>query len=166
MIVAVTKDASDTQRLAEVLAGLVGPGDVLVLAGDLGAGKTALTQGLARGLGVAEQVTSPTFTLARTYVCHDREGLRLHHLDMYRIDHLQEALDMGLADEFVDDDAVTVIEWGDVVTPAIPASFLEIRLTYGADDDERRLAMHLVGPAWVQRAVAIQQVLGPWLVAD
>ncbi len=166
MIVAVTKDASDTQRLAEGLAGMIMPGDVLVLAGDLGAGKTALTQGLARGLGVAEQVTSPTFTLARTYECRNRSGLRLNHLDMYRIGHLQEALDMGLADEFVDDEAVTVIEWGDVVTPAIPSSYLEIRLTYGTDDDERVLTMHLVGTSWVGRAVQIQQILGPWLAAD
>lgn len=165
MIVAVTKDASDTKRLAEALGGLVGPGDVLLLAGDLGAGKTTLTQGLARGLGVAEQVTSPTFTLARTYVCHNRAGLRLHHLDMYRIDNLEEALDMGLADEFVEEDAVTVVEWGDVVTPVIPSSFLEIRITYGEPDEVRRLALQLVGPSWVQRAVAIQQVLGPWLVA-
>ncbi|MGK2958240.1 MAG: tRNA (adenosine(37)-N6)-threonylcarbamoyltransferase complex ATPase subunit type 1 TsaE [Acidimicrobiales bacterium] len=164
MIIAITKNAPDTQRLAEALAGLISQGDVIVLAGDLGAGKTAFTQGLARGLGVAEQVTSPTFTLARSYDCHNRDGMRLHHLDMYRIDHLQEALDMGLADEFVDDEAVTVIEWGDVVTPAIPSSFLEIRLTYGEDDDERRLLMHLVGPSWVQRAVSLQQLLGLWLV--
>lgn len=163
MIVAYTKDAPDTQHFAEVLARLIGAGDVLLLAGDLGAGKTTFTQGLARGLGVAEQVTSPTFTLAHTYPCHERDGLRLHHLDMYRIDRLQEALDMGLADEFVDEDVVTVIEWGDVVTPAIPSSFLEIRLSYSDRDDERKLTLHLVGPSWVQRAVKIQQALSPWL---
>ena len=82
-----TKSVDDTRELGAALADLARPGDVLILAGDLGTGKTAFAQGFARGLGVEEQVTSPTFILARSY-----EGrLRMHHLDVYRLDHLQEA---------------------------------------------------------------------------
>ena len=116
MIVAVTKDASDTQRIAEVLAGLVGPGDVLVLAGDLGAGKTALTQGLARGLGVAEQVTSPTFTL----IHHYRGEIPIYHFDVYRLQSDKEFEDLGYEEEFFGE-GISIVEWADKVYKFLPA---------------------------------------------
>ena len=133
--------------LGAALADLARPGDVLVLAGDLGAGKTAPRPGLRQGLGVTEPVTSPTFILARSL----RGRLRLHHLDVYRLDHLQEAEDLGLA-ELVDDRGVTLIEWGDVIAPTLPAEHLEVRLAYGEADDHdppgrRRDARGACGPA-------------------
>ena len=156
-LAATTSGVDETRDLAAAVAGLARPGDVLLLAGDLGAGKTAFTQGFARGLEVDEPVTSPTFTLARTYTGR----LRLHHVDVYRLDHLQEAIDMGLA-EMIDDGAVTVVEWGDVVAPALPAEFLEVRLAYGGGDDERTVDVRPVGPYWSARSRALRAALAPW----
>ncbi|MGI8758772.1 MAG: tRNA (adenosine(37)-N6)-threonylcarbamoyltransferase complex ATPase subunit type 1 TsaE [Acidimicrobiales bacterium] len=153
----VTADVDQTRALAAAVAGLARPGDLLLLAGDLGAGKTAFAQGFARGLEIDEAVTSPTFTLVRTYTGR----LRLHHVDVYRLEGLQEALDLGLA-EMVDDGSVTLIEWGDVVAPALPAEFLEVRLEYGKLDDERSVALRTVGRAWSARHAALGAVLAPW----
>jgi tRNA threonylcarbamoyladenosine biosynthesis protein TsaE len=120
-------------------------------------GKTALAQGFAAGLGVTEQVTSPTFILARSY-----EGrLRLHHLDVYRLDHLQEAEDLGLA-ELVDDRGVTLIEWGDVIAPTLPPEHLEVRLAYGEGADDRTVRMAAAGRSWGVRADALRRLLGRW----
>ena len=157
---AVTTATEETRALAAAIAGLVRPGDVILLTGDLGAGKTAFAQGFAGGLGVTEQVTSPTFTLARSY-----EGrLTLNHLDVYRLDHLQEAVDLGLA-ELVDDGGVTIIEWGEVVVPALPADYLMIRLLHQLDPERRRLEFEAVGPHWAVRTDALHAVLEHWLVA-
>ena len=156
-LTAATDSVDATRALGAALAGTARPGDIVLLSGDLGTGKTALTQGFAAGLGVTEQVVSPTFTLARDY-----DGrLRLHHLDVYRLDHLQEAIDLGLA-ELTDDGGVTLIEWGEVVIPTLPPDYLEIRLTYGADDDERLLELVPVGVQWATRAPALAAALGPW----
>jgi tRNA threonylcarbamoyladenosine biosynthesis protein TsaE len=154
---AVCKGTEDTQALASALAELVRPGDLLLLAGDLGTGKTTFAQGFARGLGVDDHVTSPTFTLARTYAGR----LRLHHLDVYRLDHLQEAVDLGLA-ELVDDGGVTLVEWGDVITAALPADYLEVALGYGDDDDTRTVRLGVVGPGWSNRAAALRRLVEPW----
>jgi tRNA threonylcarbamoyladenosine biosynthesis protein TsaE len=152
-----TTSVDDARSLGEALADLARPGDVLVLAGDLGTGKTAFAQGFASGLGVSEPVTSPTFILARSY-----EGrLRLHHLDVYRLDHLQEAEDLGLA-ELVDDRAVTLIEWGDVIAPTLPPEHLEVRLAYGGGDDDRSVRMAAAGRSWAVRADALRRLLGRW----
>jgi tRNA threonylcarbamoyladenosine biosynthesis protein TsaE len=152
-----TTSVDGTRSLGAALAELARPGDVLVLAGDLGTGKTALAQGFAQGLGITEQVTSPTFVLARTY-----EGrLRLHHLDVYRLDHLQEAEDLGLA-ELVDDRSVTLIEWGDVIAPTLPPEHLEVRLAYGAGTDDRTLRLAAAGRSWGVRADALRRLLGGW----
>lgn len=152
-----TSDVDGTRSVGAALAELARPGDIILLTGDLGAGKTAFAQGFARGLGVEEQVTSPTFTLARDY-----DGrLRMHHLDVYRLDRLQEAVDLGLP-EMVDDGAVTLIEWGDVVIPALPAAYLEIRLSFGDDDDARFLELHAIGGGWLSRDDDIAAALAPW----
>ena len=152
-----TTSVDDTRELGAALADLARPGDVVVLAGDLGTGKTAFAQGFARGLGVTEQVTSPTFILARSY-----EGrLRMHHLDVYRLDHLQEAEDLGLA-ELVDDRGVTLIEWGDVIAPTLPAENLEVRLAYGAGSDDRTVRLAAAGRAWAVRADALRRLLSGW----
>lgn len=157
VITVVSKGVDDTRSVGAAVAALTRPSDVVLLSGDLGTGKTAFTQGLAAGLGVAAQVTSPTFTLARSY-----EGrLRLHHLDVYRLDRLQEAVDLGLA-ELMDDGGVTLVEWGDVIIPTLAADFLEIRLAYGEADEERTILFRCVGPRWSNRAVALALAMLPW----
>jgi tRNA threonylcarbamoyladenosine biosynthesis protein TsaE len=160
VIDAVTKSADDTRELGAALASVVTSGDVVLLAGDLGAGKTTLTQGLARGLGVEERVTSPTFILMRPY-----EGrVPLVHVDAYRLEHLQEVIDLGLA-EMLDDGALAVIEWGDVVAPVLPPDFLEVRLGYRESDDEREVHLRVAGPRWSARLAAIRLAVERWSVA-
>ncbi len=138
-----TIGVDQTRALAASVAELVRSGDIVLLAGELGAGKTAFAQGFAAGLGIDEPVTSPTFTLVRTYTGR----LRLHHVDVYRLENLQEALDLDLA-ELIDDGGVTLVEWGDAVAPALPAEFLEVSLDYGADDDRRTVVLRPVGRRW------------------
>lgn len=155
---AATSGVDQTRALATALASLACPGDLVLLAGDLGTGKTAFAQGFAVGLGVDEPVTSPTFILVRTY---PGARLKLHHVDAYRLEHLQEALDLGLA-EMVDDVAVTLIEWGDLVAPALPGDFLEVHLDYGPGDDDRTLALRSVGRRWGARWAAVEKAVAPW----
>jgi tRNA threonylcarbamoyladenosine biosynthesis protein TsaE len=161
VITAATKSPDDTRELAAALAGLVRGGDIVLLAGELGAGKTCFTQGFGRGLGVTEQITSPTFTLMHPY---DGEALRLLHCDVYRLEHLQEILDLGI-NELVDADAVAVIEWGDLAEPVLPADFLEVRITYDEADDTRQFAFRTVGAAWANRSAALQRALERWAAA-
>lgn len=156
--VARTTSVEATRALGAAVAELARPSDLILLAGDLGAGKTAFTQGFGIGLGVSGPITSPTFTLARQH-----EGrLVLHHLDVYRLEHMEEVFDVGLP-ELLDEGAVTVIEWGDAVVPVVPADFLEIRLTFGDGDDERRLALRPVGAPWSARRRALAAALAPWI---
>ncbi len=159
MIACLTKSADDTKAMAAEVATFVRPGDLVVLAGDLGAGKTAFTQGLAHGLGVEEAVTSPAFVLVRSYAGR----LPLTHIDVYRLDHIQEVVDLGIA-EIVDAGGVTVVEWGDVVTPALPADFLEVRFEQGGADDERTATFEALGPSWAPRMEALASALGRWAV--
>jgi tRNA threonylcarbamoyladenosine biosynthesis protein TsaE len=159
VIKAATSSVDDTRALAAGVAALAAPGDLVVLAGDLGAGKTAFAQGFAAGLGVEERVTSPAFILVRTY-----EGrLPLVHLDVYRLDTMQELVDLGIA-ELLDDGAVTLIEWGDAVAPGLPADFLEVRIEANGGPDDRQLSIRTVGPGWPARARALKEALAPWTV--
>lgn len=157
MIGAVTRSADETRELAAQLAGIVRRGDLILLAGDLGAGKTTFAQGFGQALGVEEHVVSPTFNLVRVY-----EGrLRLVHVDVYRLDHLQEIIDLGLLEML--EDAVTLVEWGDVAAQALPPDFLELRLELAEeDDDTRRLAARVVGPSWAGRLDQVRDALAKW----
>lgn len=156
-LVATTAAVEETMALGGAVAALARPGDILLLSGDLGTGKTAFTKGFAAGLGVVDQVVSPTFTIARDY-----DGrLRMHHLDVYRLDYLQEAIDLGLA-ELTDDGGVTLIEWGEVVIPTLPPDYLEVRMGYGDGDDDRRIELVPVGVGWAARAGELAGALAPW----
>jgi tRNA threonylcarbamoyladenosine biosynthesis protein TsaE len=160
MIQARTKSVDDTRALATELASLARAGDLILLSGGLGAGKTAFAQGFARGLGVQEPVTSPAFVLVRPY-----EGrIPMVHMDVYRLDHMQELVDLGIA-ELLDEDAVTLIEWGDVVTPALPSDFLEVRLGEGDSEDERVVQLRSAGTAWSARVGAIRGAVDRWAAA-
>ena len=158
MIRARTTSGEATQALAAAMAELLRSGDIVVLAGEMGAGKTAFTQGLGVGLGVAERITSPTFTIAQEY----QGRLTLHHLDVYRLDHLNEALDVGLG-EIIEEDGVVVIEWGDAVAPLLPRNYLQVRITFGDDDDHRHLELHAVGAPWQARQRLLAERVAPWL---
>lgn len=139
--------AEDTRALAAAVANLLGAGDVVILTGDLGAGKTTFVQGAAAALGITAPVTSPTFTLVREY-----EGrLPVFHVDVYRLERLQEAIDLGF-EEMVGSDAVTFVEWGDAVEALLPDDYLEIELTGRQDDsEERQVRLITHGPSWDAR---------------
>jgi tRNA threonylcarbamoyladenosine biosynthesis protein TsaE len=156
-LTAATTSVDATRDVGAAVAGLALPGDVVVLAGDLGAGKTAFVQGFGRALGVAERITSPTFTLVHVY-----EGrLPIHHLDVYRLEQLAEAVDLGLP-EMLDDGGVVLIEWGDEILPVLPNDLLEVRLTLGPGDDDRTIALRPVGPRWSARTRALTEAVAPW----
>lgn len=141
-----TFSVEETRSLASLLSKVFQAGDVVVLSGDLGAGKTAFTQGLGLGLGVEHPVTSPTFTLANKY-----EGeITLNHLDVYRLEHFQEVEELGLS-ELIDSNSLTVIEWGNVISSVLTEGYLEISLSLGESLDERTIEFRLIGQQWVGR---------------
>jgi tRNA threonylcarbamoyladenosine biosynthesis protein TsaE len=148
-----TDSADETRAVAAALGELLAPGDLVLLVGDLGAGKTAFVQGLARGLGVEEPVTSPTFTIVQEYAGR----LLLVHVDVYRLDRLQDLYDLGL--EEAGDRGVTVVEWGDLVEQAVPAEHLVVRIEPAAADTERVLELTFHGPRWCGRQDAVEHAL-------
>ncbi|MGI9624913.1 MAG: tRNA (adenosine(37)-N6)-threonylcarbamoyltransferase complex ATPase subunit type 1 TsaE [Acidimicrobiales bacterium] len=160
MIVSRTSAAAETQELAAALAGLCTARDLILLVGDLGAGKTAFAQGFGKALGVTQAITSPTFTLANEY----SGRLTLNHLDVYRIEQLDEVRDLGLS-ELLDGETVTLIEWGDSILPALPNDFLEVSLKFGELDDDRVIEIRCVGNRWSARSRAVASVLEPWSVS-
>jgi tRNA threonylcarbamoyladenosine biosynthesis protein TsaE len=157
MIHCTTSHEDETRKLGEAVSALARPGDVVLLGGDLGAGKTRFTQGFARGLGVTEQVTSPTFTLVRPY---EDGRLTLVHADLYRAEG-EEAVDLVLS-ELDPGSGVCVIEWGEPAAPLLPSGHLEIRLELGDDDDERRITLIPVGEGWAQRQADLVRAAAPW----
>ncbi|HEY1761477.1 MAG TPA: tRNA (adenosine(37)-N6)-threonylcarbamoyltransferase complex ATPase subunit type 1 TsaE [Acidimicrobiales bacterium] len=110
------QSAEDTKVAGEEFARLLRPGDVVLLSGQLGAGKTTFVQGVARGLGVYERVTSPTFTIVREHQCANELGIAtLHHADVYRVSSLGEVSDLALG-ELVEESAVALVEWGEIAS--------------------------------------------------
>lgn len=156
-----TSDPDQTRELAAIFSTLVEDGDLVVLTGDMGAGKTCFTQGLARGLGIEGRVTSPTFTLANTY-----DGrLVLNHLDVYRLEDPSETMDLDLPEML--EAGVTVIEWGGQIDAVLPAERLEIEIRWpdNGDDDERSITFIAVGQTWTQRFDQIEAALAKWKVS-
>ena len=134
LLPAETASPEATMALGEQLAGALQSGDVLALYGDLGAGKTHLVKGIARGLGGQPQdVTSPTFTLIQEYAT----APPLYHLDVYRIEQLAELDRMGV-DEYLHGDGICVIEWPERMEPMLPARTIRLRLTH-VDENRRRV---------------------------
>ncbi len=152
-----TSSPEETRALAAATAGALRSGDVVSLSGELGAGKTYFVQGVAAGLGIRRRVTSPTFTLVRRY-----EGdLDLVHVDVYRLDRLQEVMELG-EETLLGPDEVTFVEWGDTVKGLLPLDRLEVMLTLGDHEQERWLTMRGQG-CWAERIGMLVPLLTPWL---
>ena len=153
MITVATRNPAGTQDVAAAVADMTRPGDVILLDGDLGAGKTTFTQGFARRLGVRENVTSPTFTLVRSYTT--TAGFDLYHADLYRLEQLSEVIDLALPELLEDRGtpvSVAVIEWGERGGPALGPAHLSIQISHDDGSDEaRRLDIVNRGGAWDDR---------------
>jgi tRNA threonylcarbamoyladenosine biosynthesis protein TsaE len=142
------RSRAETAAWGAALGRRLRPGDVIALIGDLGAGKTTLAQAMARGMGIAEPVTSPTFTLIQEYPGR----VPMFHFDPYRLEHPEEMADLGF-DEYCERDGVIVIEWADRVSALLPAERLTLRLAIlsedagdaDAGDTPRRLTAVAVG---------------------
>ncbi len=157
MTVLTTRDARQTEAVGEAIGGQLRVGDLVVLTGDLGAGKTTFVKGLARGLGVKEAVTSPTFTIVQHYAGR----LPLAHVDVYRLERIQELHDLGF-EELLEHDVV-VVEWGEAIARVLPADRVQVRLAMTDDgDDERTIEIVGAGPAWATRAARLDESLAPW----
>lgn len=132
-----SQNENELIALGQKLGRLLGPGHVLVLTGDLGAGKTTFTKGLALGLEIEQMIKSPTYTIVKEY-----EGrLLLYHLDVYRIGDDPDSIDL---DDFLFSDGVTVIEWGNLLTSSLPDDYLDIIISH--DGEGRQLAFESHGP--------------------
>ncbi len=146
----VVDDLTGTRRVAAEVAAVLVPGDLVLLGGDLGAGKTAFTQALAGELGVVGVVTSPTFTLVRQYPT--ARGFELLHADIYRLEQLSEVVDLGLAEQ-IDYGAVAVVEWGERGAAALLPEHLSVTLDApdpGADT-VRSILLRPFGAPWASR---------------
>ena len=139
---------ASTRSLGAALARHLQAGDVVLLSGELGSGKTVLVQGIAAGLGVVEWATSPTFALL-----HEHQGsqLRLLHADAWRLSSPAEAVDLALAEEVDDGASVLVVEWGELAVAAVPGDHLRIVIEPGPADDDRTLQLFPAGPTWEAR---------------
>ena len=137
--------AEDTRAWGERLGAVLRAGDLVVLTGDLGAGKTTLTQGIAEGLGVRGPVTSPTFVIARVHPSLVG-GPALVHVDAYRLGGALELDDLDLDADVAD--SVTVVEWGHGVAERLADAYLEVVLTAGADET-RTLSLTGFGDRWM-----------------
>jgi tRNA threonylcarbamoyladenosine biosynthesis protein TsaE len=176
-LVALAAAPLDMKRLGAALAALLRPGDTVLLGGDLGAGKTTFTQGLAGALGVSGPVTSPTFVLLHSY--RTSAGWDLLHADVWRLEQLQEVIDLAIP-ELLEEGAAAVIEWGELAAPALAPDHLHIAVDFEPGDLEpgdlepgdleagggengangpRRLVFSALGPSWQGRMAELSTAL-------
>lgn len=168
-----SNDPDSTRAIAAAVASVTRPGDVILLSGDMGAGKTVFAQGFGRALGVTEPMTSPTFTLVNSYDCG---RLTLHHADLYRLDRTGEVADLALA-ELADLSGILLVEWGEAAATLV-RDHLAIRLESvddetseaetGPDDAvdvgplRREIEVVATGAGWAARWDRLVAALGEW----
>ena len=128
-----TNSAAETRALGEELSSSLRPGDVVVLEGELGAGKSELARGIARGLGVRETVTSPSFTILNVY---ESGRYPLYHFDWYRLESADELYELGM-DEYLGGDGIAVVEWAERCPEAVPKNTIRITLDVTGEESRR-----------------------------
>jgi tRNA threonylcarbamoyladenosine biosynthesis protein TsaE len=148
-----THNPEQTRKLGQIIGELARGNDIYLLKGNLGTGKTHLVQGIAFGLGIKEYACSPSFMIAREYIGR----LALHHLDLYRLDHIEEIADLGL-DEYFRADAVCAIEWAEKGTGVLPQDNLTIELEH-LPGDAREITIKPQGTRYIELAGAIKHAL-------
>ncbi|MBR6352364.1 MAG: tRNA (adenosine(37)-N6)-threonylcarbamoyltransferase complex ATPase subunit type 1 TsaE [Firmicutes bacterium] len=133
----VLKNLNDTEMFGRELAEGLVPGSVVAMTGDLGTGKTTLAKAVAKGLGVKEELSSPTFTVVREY----RSGrLPLYHFDVYRVYDPDELFELGF-DEYIHGNGVCLIEWADLIEDLLPAERVDVKISFGENEDERTVEL-------------------------
>jgi tRNA threonylcarbamoyladenosine biosynthesis protein TsaE len=152
---------SVTRDIAAVVASFLRLSDTVVLAGEMGAGKTLLAQGICAALGVVDPVTSPTFNLVHSYAGTD---VTVYHADLYRLKSRDEIADLAL-DEFAQHGGIVLIEWGDVGDDII-GEHLELRISIGEQDDSRDIEIRAVGKRWELRWPRLVAATQPYASTD
>jgi tRNA threonylcarbamoyladenosine biosynthesis protein TsaE len=147
----ISRSPEETQKLGRHIGELALPGDVFLLVGDLGTGKTCLTQGIAWGLGIDEYTLSPTFVIIRELYGR----LPLYHIDLYRLDRIEESLELGLDDYFYGR-GVCVVEWAEKALSILPAEHLLIKIGY-LSDTKRNFEMEPSGQRYSEMAAQLRQ---------
>jgi tRNA threonylcarbamoyladenosine biosynthesis protein TsaE len=150
-----TSEPKETEAVGEAIGAQLRLGDLVVLSGDLGTGKTTFTKGLARGLGVTDRVTSPTFTIVQEY-----DGrVPVAHVDVYRLERIQELHDFGF--EELLESRVTVVEWGEAIALVLPLDRIDVRITMDEErgDDARVVEIVPTGSSWHGRFAALDEAL-------
>jgi tRNA threonylcarbamoyladenosine biosynthesis protein TsaE len=160
MISCESHSVEETHAFASAIAVLVRPRDLIVLSGDMGAGKTAFTLGFARALGVSEDdhVSSPTFTLVHTYASG---RVPMHHADLYRLSSRGEVVDLGLREQ-ADLGAVVLVEWGDVALEVLGDCLIIALTADESNDDIRHIELSVEGHVWDTRWEQLKSALGRW----
>ena len=136
-----TCSPEETETLAAQIAAETRPGTILLLRGDLGAGKTAFARGFARGLGITDPVSSPTFTIVQEYVCPD--GRMLYHMDLYRINDSDAALAFGIDDFLFADNAISLIEWPERAEDLYPPDAVNVEIAHTGSENCRRIPIRI-----------------------
>jgi tRNA threonylcarbamoyladenosine biosynthesis protein TsaE len=154
-LILVSHSVAETQRLGCSLGQLLEGQEVICLEGELGTGKTTLTQAIGCALGVDDPITSPTFTLVNEY---RGEWATLHHIDLYRLDTREEMVQAGI-DEYLCADAICVIEWAEKAKEILPPEYLYITLKY-ADDDRRGITLQSKGQRYIDLLRRLGKTLG------
>ena len=144
----------DTIAAGEAFSAVLSSGDIVLLTGTLGAGKTTFVKGVAKGLGVHERVTSPTFTMVRDHRCENSSGIEtLHHCDVYRVETLDEVVDLALG-ELVEDGAVALVEWGELAASVFGRDVMAV--DFHVDDNDGRM-LKVDGELSLARAAALDE---------
>ncbi len=139
----VTKSARETQKLGEKLANSLKGGSIIALFGDLGSGKTTFVKGLAKGLGIKERILSPTFVLIRQYLAinHQPSIINFYHVDLYRIEAVEEVKGIGLEEIFTDEKGIVAIEWAEKIKTILPKKRIEVYFEY-AGEKQRKIEIN------------------------
>lgn len=145
----ISRSQKDTMTIARNLASFAKTGDVYTLSGQLGVGKTAFAQGIGKGLGVKERITSPTFTIVKEYY----GTMPFYHMDVYRLEFSEE--DLGF-EEYFYGEGITVIEWAEFIKEDLPEDYLNISITH-IGDTKREIIFEAIGKRYVERLEQLEQ---------
>ena len=141
-----SRSEEETIEIGERLAATLAGGEVLALTGELGAGKTVFVKGVARGLGIQDVITSPTFVLVKSY----KGRLPLHHIDFYRLETVTDLETIGFED-FLEGDGIVAIEWAEKFIAELPKSFLQITFVYDGERERKIRFQSSDNPEWERR---------------